>query len=144
MSDAPKLAAGRVSNGTQRPLPPRCCREKFEVGNFHARAEMRLVTENGVADVIEMRRLRGIEQQRVFQFARIADHAAVADDDVFAEIGIVADLAVFADDGRAFDHRAVLNDGAFANKNIVANARPWESVLADSGFRFGQCSLQFS
>jgi len=42
--------------------------EKFEVGNLHARAEVRLVAEDGVADVIEVRRLRAVEEQRVFQF----------------------------------------------------------------------------
>ncbi len=32
--------------------------QQFEIGNLHARAEVRLVAEDGIADVIEMRRLR--------------------------------------------------------------------------------------
>jgi len=74
--------------------------EQFVVGNFHARAEVCLVAEDRVADVIEVCRVGTIEQQRVFQFGRIADDAAVADDDVFADVGVVADLAALADDGR--------------------------------------------
>jgi hypothetical protein len=70
---------------------------------FHARAEVRLAAENGVADVIVMRHLRAVEKERVLEFARIADDAVVANNDVFAEIGVVADLAVLADDGGTFD-----------------------------------------
>ena len=101
--------------------------EKFEVGNLHARAEVRLVAENGVADVIEVRRLRAVEEERVFQFGRIADDTAVADDDVFAEVGVVADLAIFSDDGRAFDECAGFDDCAFADENFFADARAGKS-----------------
>jgi hypothetical protein len=117
--------------------------EKFEVGNLHARAEVRLVAEDGVADVIEVRHLRAVEEERVFQFGRIADDAAVADDDVFAEVGVVADLAIFADDGRAFDHRAGFDEGAFADENFFANARAGKAFgrilfrhTGDVGFNF--------
>ena len=95
--------------------------EKFEVGNLHARAEVRLVAEDGVADVIEVRRLRAVEKQGVFQLGRIADDAAFADDDVFTDVGVVTDLAVLADDGRAFDHDAVFENRAFTDENVFAD-----------------------
>ena len=76
----------------------------LEVGADDARAEVRLVAENGVAEVIEMRHLAAVEEQGVLEFAGIAHHAVVADDDVLADVGVVADLAVLADDGGAFDH----------------------------------------
>ena len=118
---------------------------QFEIGNFHARAEVRLVAEDGVADIIEVRHLRAVEEERVLQLGRIADDAAVADDDVLAEIGIVANLAIPADDGRAFDHRAGFNQRAFADENFFADARARKSFgrglfrhLRDVGFNFRQ------
>ena len=41
-------------------------RDELNIGNFHARAEMGFVAEDGIADVIEMRHLAVVEQQRVF------------------------------------------------------------------------------
>ncbi len=121
-SSAPNLRRP-VSKGRAVNLDEDVAGKKFEVGNLHARAEVRLVAEDGVADVIEVRHLRAVEEQRVLQFGRIADDAAVADDDVLAEVGVVANLAIFPDDGRAFDHRARFDDGAFADKNFFADAR---------------------
>jgi len=118
-------------------------RHQFEVGNFHARAEVRLVTEDGVADVIEVRRLRAVEEQRVFQFGRIAEDAAVADDDVLADVGIVADLAILADDGRAFDHRAGFDDCAFADKNFFADARAGKSFWRILFWHAGEVTFNF-
>ena len=111
--------------------------KQFVVGYFHARAEVRLVAEDGIADVIEVRRVGAIEQQRVFQFGRIADDTAVADDDVFADVGVVADLAVLADDGRAFDHCAVLDDGAFADENFFTDERPALAAVMQGRFQIG-------
>ena len=56
---------------------------------------MRFVAENGIADIIVMRRLRVVEQERIFQFGGIANHAIVADDDIFTEVGVVADSGSF-------------------------------------------------
>src|SRR5579862_2930109 len=111
--------------------------KELVIGDLHARAEVRLVAEDGVADIIEMRRLRTIEQQRVFQFGRVADDTAVADDDVFPDIGAMSDLAVFADDGRAFDHRTVLDHRAFTDKHFFADERPAFAGVAQ--FRFQMC-----
>ena len=81
------------------------------------------MAENRIADVIVVRHLRAVEEQRVFQLGRIADHAAIADDDIFAYVGVVADLAVFPDDGRTFDHRAGFHKGDSADDDAVADAR---------------------
>src|SRR5579859_2889239 len=111
--------------------------EHFEIGDFHAGAQMRLVAEDGVADVIVVRRLGVVEQKRIFQFGRIAHHAVVADDDIFAEVGVVANFAVFADDGRAFDHHAVLQDRAFADEHLFADVRPAFALVAQFRFQIG-------
>src|SRR5882672_8086117 len=97
--------------------------DDLHVGQHHARAEVRFVTEDGVADVIEVRHLAVVEDECVLQLAGISDDAAIADDHVFAEVGVVADLTVAPDDGRAFDHRAVLDHCALADKDIRANER---------------------
>ena len=118
--------------------------EHFEIGNFHARAQVRLVPENGVADVVEVRCLCAIEQQRVFDFSRITDHAVVADDDVFAQVGVVADFAVFTDDGRPFDHGAVLDHRAFADENLVTNKRPAFALIVERRFYIrGEVAFDF-
>ena len=91
-----------------------------------------------------MRRDGVIEQQRVFDFGRVANNAIVADDDIFAEIGVVADLAVFADDGRAFDHCAVLDDGAFADENFFTDECPARAGVVPGRFQIGgEVALDF-
>lgn len=95
------------------------------------------MAEDRVTDVIVVRRDGMVEQQRVFQFGRIADDAAVADDDIFAEVGVVADLATLADDGRAFDHCAVLDDGAFADENFFTDKRPALAGVVPGRFQIG-------
>ena len=67
---------------------------EFHIRENHARAEMRAVTENRIADVIEMRHLRFIEEDAVLEFARVPHHHAVADDHIFAHVTTAADLAV--------------------------------------------------
>ena len=71
------------------------------VGENHARAQMRVMTKNRITHVIEMRHLCFIEQDAVFEFARVAHDYAVADDDVFAHVTAAANVAVFADPRRA-------------------------------------------
>jgi len=95
--------------------------QRLEVGADDARAGVRLVAEDGIADVIEVRHLTAVEEQRVLQLGGIAHDAVVADDDVFADVGVVPDLAIFPDDGGAFDHRAVFDNRALTNKNFLSN-----------------------
>jgi len=95
--------------------------EELDVGDFHAGANMGLMAENGVADVIVMGHLGAVEEEGVLEFAGVAHDAVVADEDVFTEVGVVADLAVFTNDGRAFDHGAGFDDGAGANEDARAD-----------------------
>ena len=49
---------------------------ELHIGQDHARAEMRVIAENRIADVIEMRNLRFVENNAVLELARIShDHA---------------------------------------------------------------------
>jgi hypothetical protein len=111
--------------------------ERFEIREHHAGADVRFVAEDGVADVIEVRRGGVVEQQRVFQLGGISDDAVVADDDVVADVGVVADLAIATDDGGAFDHGAVFDDGAFADEDILADERDAVAAIFQAGFEVG-------
>ncbi len=119
-SNAPNLRKP-VSNGCAVHLHRDVAGKQFEIGDFDARAQMGLVAEDGIAHVIEMRRLGVVEEEGIFDLGGIADHAIVADDDVFADVGVVANLAILPDDGRPFDHDAVLQHRAFADENLFAD-----------------------
>src|SRR4051812_26584493 len=62
-----------------------------------------------------------VEQKRVLDLGRIADHAVVSDDHVFADVGVVPDLAVAANNGRSSDHCSVFDDGAFPDGYVLTN-----------------------
>ena len=122
----------RIAPNFRRPLLTRSPSAAFDhdlavveldVGKDRARAEVALVTQDRVADVIEMRHLRAVEQQAVLELARVAQHGVVAHDDVLAHVTTVADVAVRADPRRAFDHRAVLDDRAFAHEHVRPDVR---------------------
>jgi hypothetical protein len=90
----------------------------------------------GVADIVEVRHLTLVEQDGVFQLARIADHTAFAHEYVFAKIGVVADLAVATNHGRAFDHHAVFDNRALADENFLADERhPFALVVQPTRLR---------
>ena len=84
---------------------------------------MRAVTENRIADIIEMRHLRFVEENAVLELARISHHHAVARDHILADVTTAADVAILADPRRPFQNRALLDDCAFADKNRVADER---------------------
>jgi len=94
---------------------------EFNVGENNACAQMCVVTNNRITDVIEMRHLYFIEQDRVFEFAGVSHDNAVANDHVFAHVAAAADVAVVADPCRALQHRALFDDRSPADKNMVAN-----------------------
>src|SRR5262245_16683683 len=75
---------------------------EFHVRQDHACAEVRFESENRIADVIEMRHLRFVEDDAVFEFARVAHDHAVADHDILAHITAASDMAVVADPRRPF------------------------------------------
>src|SRR5438067_1167159 len=84
---------------------------------------MAFVAENRVADVIEMRHLRFVEEDAILELARVPHYDAIADDDVFADVAAVANFALFPDPGRPFDHRALLDRGPFSDENRAAHER---------------------
>src|SRR5439155_23168744 len=94
---------------------------EFYVGENHARTKVSVVTQDGITDIIEVRYPRFIEQDAIFEFARVTHHNTIPSDDVLAHVTAAANLAVFADPSRAFQHRALLNDRSSANEDVVAD-----------------------
>src|ERR1051325_9247705 len=83
---------------------------------------MRFPAQDGVADIIEVRRDGMIEKKGVLHLARVSNHAMVADDDLLANVGVVPDLAVPPDDPRALDHRALLAHGPRGSQDLRGDA----------------------
>src|SRR6266513_1620201 len=75
---------------------------KFYVGENHARAQMRVMTNDRVTYVIEVGHLYFIEQNGIFEFAGVSHDNAIPDDDIFPNIDSAANMAVFSDPRRAF------------------------------------------
>lgn len=91
------------------------------IGENHARAQMRVMSNDRITHVIEVRHLHVIEQDGILEFARVPHDYAVADDHVLAHVAAAANVAIFADPRWAFQHSALLNDRSSANKNMVAD-----------------------
>ncbi len=106
-----------------------------DIGEDDAGGKVALVADNGIADVIEMRDFRFVEDDRVLEFARVAHGDAVADDDIFADIAAVADFAALADPRGAFDHGAVLDDGALADEDGAGDERLADEAAVDRGLQ---------
>ena len=79
----------------------------FEVRAYCSRAEMCSLPEHRIADVIIVRHLDSIEQDRALDLARVADHAILADDHVAAQVGTVPYLAILTDDCGRLYSRAI-------------------------------------
>src|SRR5438876_6524764 len=78
---------------------------------------MRAITQDRIADVVEMRRLHLIEENTIFEFARISHNHAIAHHDVLAHVTTAADLTIFANPGRAFQDRALLDNCAATDED---------------------------
>src|ERR671931_2405911 len=94
---------------------------------------MRVMTNDRVTHIIEVRYLHFIEQDGIFELAGVSHDDAVADDHIFAHVTAAANVAVFADPRRAFQHRALLNDGSSANKNMAAYKWLTHQLAQDDG-----------
>src|ERR1700730_12713356 len=70
-----------------------------------------------------MRDLGLVENDRVFEFGRIAHHDAVTNHNIFAYVTAAANLAVLADPRRPFQHRALFDDRSAPNENVTTNKR---------------------
>ncbi len=105
---------------------------EFHVRKNHAGAEMCTVTQNGIAHVIKMRRLCFIEENAIFELARISHHHAIAHHYILAHIAAAADVAILADPGRPFQNRALLDNRPTPDKHIAADER-FPDELAEHG-----------
>jgi len=95
-----------------------------DIGEDDTGAEMDLITQYGITDVTEMRNVGVIEDDAIFEFARIAKYDSVADDDVFADVAAASDFAIISDPGRTLDGRTVLNHRSAADVDIFADKGP--------------------
>src|SRR5438132_12771202 len=84
---------------------------------------MRAITKDRIAHVIEMRRLRLVEENAVFEFARVSHDDAIAHNDVLAHVTTAADLAIFADPGRPFQDRALFDDRSATDEDRITDER---------------------
>ena len=82
---------------------------------------MRLKSKNGIADVIEVRHLRFVENDAVLEFAGVAHHHTVSHDNVFAHVTSAPDLAVLADPSRSFQDGALFDDCSATYKDVAAD-----------------------
>ena len=74
----------------------------LDVAGYRACAHVRLVAEDGVADVVIVRGLDVVEQDDVLELNGVADDCVLADDGAAADERAVADLRAVVDDaGRA-------------------------------------------
>jgi hypothetical protein len=80
-----------------------------------------VVTQDGITDIIEVRHLRFIEQNAIFEFARVTHHDTIAGYDVLAHVTAATNLAIFADPRRTFEHGTLLNNGSSADENAIAD-----------------------
>ena len=103
------------------------------IGKDHARAQMRLVADDRISDIIEMRNLRFVEDEAVFKLAGVPGHHAVSENDILADVAPIANLAVLADPCRAFHHRALLDDGVLADENRAAHKGLADEAALDAG-----------
>src|ERR1700730_4867672 len=84
---------------------------------------MRVMANDRITHVIEVRHLHLIEQDGIFEFAGVSHDYAVADDHVLAHVTAAANVAVLADPRRAFQHCPLFNDSSSADEDMAADKR---------------------
>ncbi len=99
------------------------CLVEAHIRENDARAEVGLVAENRVADIVEVRNLGLVEDEAVFKFRGISCHDSVAEDHIFADVTPISNLTVLADPSWTFDHGPLFDDRAFADKYSAAHER---------------------
>ena len=88
---------------------------RFEVGTDGTSAHVRVVSKDGVAHVIIMGDLYGVQQDAVFEFWGIAEHTVFAGYDTAADIGAGTDFCAVTNDGGGF------NGGGFGDFHVFAD-----------------------
>src|SRR5699024_5766728 len=71
---------------------------RLDVRGDRAGAEVGLVAQDRVADIVKVGHLHPVKQNRVFQLDRVANDAALADEDAPANEGAGAELGPLPDD----------------------------------------------
>src|SRR6266404_210020 len=84
---------------------------------------MRVMTQDRIADIVEMRRLHFVEEDAIFEFARVSHDHAIAHNDVLAHVTTAANFAIFADPRRPFYDRALLDNRSATDEDRVADER---------------------
>ena len=92
-----------------------------DIGENRSGTEVGFVTENGVADIVEVRDLRLVEDEAVLKLTGVPQHDAITDDDILTDVGAVANLASLADPSGSLDHGSVLDDRACSDINRSAD-----------------------
>ena len=77
----------------------------FEIGKDGTCAQVRLVSKDGIAYIVEMRGLRSIKKDSIFDFRSISDDGIIAYQHTFPDEGPVPDLAVAANNSGAYNLR---------------------------------------
>lgn len=107
----------------------------FQVGKCHSRAQMALISEDGIADISKVRRPGFIEKNAVFELATVPKHASVAGDDVSAQISAMTHLAILPNPGGSLDINVRFHDGAFIDENGPLNHGVRRNFAEDIGLQ---------
>ena len=98
----------------------------------HSCAQVGLVAENRIADIIEMGDLGAVEYHAIFKLTRIAKDYPVANDHTFADVTATSDLAIIPDPGWSFNGRTVFNNRPVPDIDHFADKGPSEQTSVDS------------
>jgi hypothetical protein len=104
-----------------------------DIGEDCSGTEVCLVTQDGVADIIEVGDLRLIEDKAVLELAGVPKDDAITDNDVLPDIGAVTDLASLTDPSRPLDHGTLLDDRTGSDINCAANKGFADQFAMDPG-----------
>ncbi len=116
--DCAKLFASGLDNGIAH-LDGHQRLVALDVACHRAGPQMRLVAQNGITDVVKMRRLHIVKQHGVLYFGGISYDSVFAHDSTAADERAVADLGVFVNDAGTRDKRGRGDAGRFGDPHIL-------------------------
>ena len=102
------------------------------IGEDGSSAEVCLVAEDRVPDVVEVRDLSLVEDEAVLELAGVAQNDAITDHYIFADIGTVANLAILTDPSRPLDHGTLFDDRAGSDIDSAADEGLADQLAMDS------------
>lgn len=116
-----------------------------QIGTLDPCPQVDIIAKNGVADVIEVRGHRPIEQYGVFHFRIMPNHTPIAGNYIPSKIRPMANRTIISDDARALDINTWFNNRVLSNTNsfrINEIHRTWNSRLNLSKVLSAQIVLQ--